>query len=255
MKVVILAGGLGTRISEESAIIPKPLIEIGGKPLLWHVMKIYSFYGYNDFIIACGYKGEKIKQYFSNLYLNSNDFNVETRSNKVKIIPKNTEDWKVTLIDTGLDTMTGGRLKRLEKYIEGDTFMATYGDGLSDINVSKLIAFHKSHKKKATVTAVRMPRFGILKIGKENVVTDFQEKRLDNSPFISAGFFVLSKDILDYIKNDNIPFETTPLQTLAEERELIAYKNLKFFRPLDTLNDKKILEDLWNSKKAPWKVW
>lgn len=255
MKIVILAGGLGTRISEESLVIPKPLIEIGGRPLLWHIMKIYSFYGYNDFIIACGYKGEKIKQYFSDLYLNSNDFSIETSSRTVKIIKKNTEDWKVTLVDTGLETMTGGRLKRVEKYIKEDTFMATYGDGLSDINITELLKFHVSHGKKATVSAARMPRFGILNISNDNVVTDFQEKRLDNSPFISAGFFVLSKEVLDYIGGDNVPFETTPLQTLAEERELVAYKISGFFRPLDTINDKKILEDLWHSKKAPWKVW
>jgi len=255
MKVVILAGGVGSRLSEETAMIPKPLVEIGGKPLLWHILKIYSVYGYNDFIISCGYKGEKIKEYFRNLYLNSSDLTIDIKKNEISVHRSSADDWKVTLVDTGLETMTGGRIKNVEKYLDGETFMATYGDGLSNVNINKLLAFHKSHGKKATVTAVRMPRFGMLKISNKDKVIDFQEKRLHNSPFISSGFFVLSRSVLDFIDSPMTPFETTPLQKLADAGELMAYKHDGFFRPLDNLNDKRILEEIWASGKAPWKVW
>jgi glucose-1-phosphate cytidylyltransferase len=255
MKVVILAGGYGTRLSEETATIPKPLVEIAGKPLIWYVMKTYSNYGFNDFIVACGYKGERIKEYFAHISKYSSDFKVNMASHDIDIIKDKGENWNVTLIDTGLDTLTGERMRRVAKYIDGDTFMLTYGDGVSDIDINKLLAFHKSHGKKATLTAVRMPRFGIVNIEDTGKVLSFQEKRTEDSPFINGGFMVLSKSVLDYIKDDNPPFETYPLQKLAEDGELYAYKYEGFWKCVDTLRDKRELEDIVNSNDGKVKLW
>ncbi len=255
MKVLILAGGYGTRLSEETSAIPKPLVEIAGKPLIWYVMKTYSHYGFNDFVVACGYKGELLKEYFAHMSRYSSDFTVNMANHDMDIIKDKREKWKVTLIDTGLDTLTGGRMRRLAKYIDGDTFMLTYGDGVSDIDIDKLLTFHKSHGGKATITAVRMPRFGIVNLEKSGKVLSFQEKRLEDSPFINGGFMVLSKSVLDYIKDDKTAFETYPLQKLAEEGELYAYKHEGFWKCVDTLRDKRELEDIMNSNDDKVKLW
>ena len=233
MKAVILAGGHGTRISEESNIIPKPLIEIGGKPILWHIMKIYSAYKIDDFIICLGYKGEKIKEYF------------EQFDSKL---------WNIQLIDTGLDTMTGGRLKRIQDKID-NTFCVTYGDGLSDVNLNNLISFHKEKKSLATLTAIHPPeRFGVLNLSGD-YVTEFHEKHTGESSWINGGFFVFEPEIFDYLQNDSTVLERAPLETLAKEQKLSAFKHNGFWHPMDTLRDKKHLEDLWTSEKAPWKTW
>ena len=233
MKAVILAGGYGTRISEESNIIPKPLIEIGGKPILWHIMKIYSAYKIDDFIICLGYKGEKIKEYF------------EQFDSKL---------WNIQLIDTGLDTMTGGRLKRIQDKID-DTFCMTYGDGVSDVNLNNLLTFHKEKKSLATLTAIHPPeRFGVLNLSGD-YVTEFHEKHTGESSWINGGFFVFEPEIFDYLQNDSTVLERAPLETLAKEQKLSAFKHNGFWHPMDTLRDKKHLEDLWTSEKAPWKIW
>ena len=233
MKAVILAGGYGTRISEESNIIPKPLIEIGGKPILWHIMKIYSAYKIDDFIICLGYKGEKIKEYF------------EQFDSKL---------WNIQLIDTGLDTMTGGRLKRIQDKID-NTFCVTYGDGLSDVNLNNLVTFHKEKKSLATLTAIHPPeRFGVLNLSGD-YVTEFHEKHTGESSWINGGFFVFEPEIFDYLQNDSTVLERAPLETLAKEQKLSAFKHNGFWHPMDTLRDKKHLEDLWTSEKAPWKIW
>lgn len=244
MKVVILAGGLGTRLSEETAIVPKPLVEINGRPLLWYIMKFYASQGYNDFIVACGYKGNKIKEYFNNMGTSSTDFTIDIAKNKKEVLKSEAPDWKVTLVDTGLNTMTGGRIKRIADYIDGDTFMLTYGDGVSDVDLKELLKFHKSHGGKATVTAVRMPRFGIVNIEDDGKVTSFQEKHLKTSPFINGGFMVLSKSVIKYIDGDKTAFETTPLQRLAQEGQLYAYKHEGFWKAVDNLRDKHDLEEL-----------
>ena len=233
MKAVILAGGYGTRISEESHIIPKPLIEIGGKPILWHIMKIYSAYKIDDFVICLGYKGEKIKEYF------------EQFDSKL---------WNIQLIDTGLDTMTGGRLKRIQDKID-NTFCMTYGDGVSDVNLNNLLTFHKEKKSLATLTAIHPPeRFGVLNLSGD-YVTEFHEKHTGESSWINGGFFVFEPEIFDYLQNDSTVLERTPLETLAKEQKLAAFKHNGFWHPMDTLRDKKHLEDLWTSEKAPWKIW
>ena len=233
MKAVILAGGYGTRISEESNIIPKPLIEIGGKPILWHIMKIYSAYKIDDFIICLGYKGEKIKEYF------------EQFDSKL---------WNIQLIDTGLDTMTGGRLKRIQDKID-DTFCLTYGDGVSNVNLNNLIKFHNEKKSLATLTAIHPPeRFGVLNLSGD-YVKEFHEKHTDESSWINGGFFVFEPEIFDYLQNDSTVLERAPLETLAKEQKLAAFKHNGFWHPMDTLRDKKHLEDLWTSEKAPWKIW
>ena len=254
MKVVILAGGYGTRLSEETSVIPKPLVEVAGKPLLWYIMKTYSHCGFNDFIIAAGYKSEKIKSYFADLALASDDFKIDLSTGKVEILKKKAPDWKITVVDTGIETMTGGRIKRAAEHIKEDTFMLTYGDGISDINIKKLLDFHNKHGKIATLTAVRMPRFGILEMDGD-LVTSFQEKRLDHSPFINGGYMVLSKKVLDYIEGDEMPFETIPLQRLSEDRELCAYKYEGFWKCVDTLKDKKDLEKIFEKGEGAAEIW
>ncbi len=256
MKVVILAGGFGTRISEESSIIPKPMIEIGGKPILWHIIKIYSHFGFKDFIICLGYKGYVIKEYFTNYYLHSSDLTVELSSGKLEIHKCESEDVKITMVDTGLNTLTGGRIKKVSDYIGNNTFMLTYGDGVADININDLLRFHESNSKFATITAVRPPgRFGGLRLEEDCVVSKFKEKPRGDGGWINGGFFVLEPEVLDYIEGDNTLWENEPLMNLAKEGQLLAYKHEGFWKPMDTLRDKRDLEELWNSGKAPWKVW
>jgi glucose-1-phosphate cytidylyltransferase len=255
MKVVILAGGLGTRISEESHLKPKPMIEIGGKPILWHIMKIYSRYGINDFVICLGYKGYVIKEYFSNYFLHMSDVTFCMRENKMEIHQEFVEPWNITLVDTGESTMTGGRLKRVAQYIEGETFCFTYGDGVSDIDISALIAHHKSSGREATVTAIQPPgRYGALHIDND-AVHHFQEKPDGDGAWINGGYFVLEPSILDYIDGDNTVWEQQPLKRLASEGQLSAYQHKGFWQAMDTLRDKNLLEELWMSGKAPWKNW
>lgn len=256
MKAVILAGGLGTRISEETALKPKPMIEIGGKPILWHIMKIYSHYGINEFIICCGYRGYVIKEYFANYFLHQSDITFDMSNNKIKIHQERAEPWKVTLIDTGDNTMTGGRIKRIKEYLgDQEDFCLTYGDGLANIDITKLIAFHKSHGKTATLSAIYPPgRFGALEIA-ENQVTSFYEKPRGDGALINGGFFIVNKKALEYIKGDSTIWEQEPLNNLAHEGELMSYKHDDFWYPMDTLRDKHYLEELWESDKAPWKVW
>jgi len=257
MKAIILAGGYGTRLSEETDLKPKPLVEIGGKPILWHIMKIYSAYGINEFIICCGYKGYLIKEYFANYFLHQSDVTFQIEENKIQKFEKKNEPWKVTLVDTGEDTMTGGRLKRVKDYIKDDEpFCFTYGDGLSDINISELIKFHEQHGKLATLTATRPPaRFGVVKFGPNNVVKNFQEKPDGDGSWINGGFFVLSPKVIDFIENDKSIWEQEPLSNLAKNNDLYAYKHDGFWQPMDTLREKFILNDLWTRGNAPWKVW
>ena len=256
MKAVILAGGLGTRLSEETSVKPKPMVEIGGKPILWHIMKIYSYYGINDFIICCGYKGYMIKEYFANYFLHQSDITFDMSKNKIKIHQKRAEPWKVTLIDTGEKTMTGGRIKRIKGYIdEGEDFCLTYGDGLANINIAELIKFHKGHRKLATLSSVLPPgRFGALEI-KDSQITSFFEKPSGDGAFINGGFFVLNSKAIDYIKGDTTVWEQEPLNNLANSGELMSFKHEDFWQPMDTLRDKYYLEELWESNKAPWKLW
>ena len=257
MKAVILAGGLGTRISEETHLRPKPMIEIGGKPILWHVMKIYSSHGINDFIICCGYKGYIIKEYFANYFLHMSDVTFDMKDNTIKVHEKNAEPWRVTLIDTGENTQTGGRLKRIKPYIEDqESFCFTYGDGLSDVNIGELVDFHKSHGKLATVTAVQPPgRYGALNISDKSLVTSFSEKPRGDGGSINGGFFVISPKAIDYIEGDSTPWEQKPLEKLANESQLHAYYHDGFWQPMDTLREKNMLEELWQQGSAPWKTW
>ena len=256
MKAVILAGGLGTRLSEETHIKPKPMIEVGGKPILWHIMKMYSSHGINDFIICCGYKGYVIKEYFANYFLHQSDVTFNMTKNNIKVHKERVEPWKVTLIDTGNDSMTGGRLARVAEFVENEkAFCMTYGDGVSDIDISALIDFHKKHGKDATLTAVRPPgRFGVLKM-QDNQVTQFTEKPEDAGSFINGGFFVLSPKVLSRISGDTCIWEQEPLKNLAKDNKLMAYKHEGFWMPMDTLRDKVFLEDLWDKDQAPWKKW
>jgi len=256
MKAVILAGGLGSRIAEESSSRPKPMIEIGGKPILWHIMKIYSSYGLNDFIICCGYKGYLIKEYFANYFLHMSDVTFDMGNNNgMQIHQRNSEPWKITLVDTGEGTLTGGRLKRVSRYLGDDDFCFTYGDGVGDIDITKLIAFHKKHGKKATVTAVQPPgRFGALELEGENVKS-FVEKPHGDGMYINGGFFVLSPKVLDLIDGDATTWEREPLEILASTNQLNAFKHDGFWQPMDTLRDKQHLEELWGAGRAPWKVW
>ena len=255
MKVVILAGGFGTRLSEETDIRPKPLVEIGGRPILWHVMKIYAEHGLKDFIICCGYKGSSIKSYFANYLLESSDVVFDFKSNSTSYLSSSDIDWKVTLVDTGLETMTGGRLRRVAEFIDGDTFCLTYGDGVSDVDITALVAFHAAHGKAATVTAVPSPgRFGILDIGKNQSVSRFHEKPDNEMGWINGGFFVLNRKALQYVDGDSSIWERQPLERLAADGELRAFRHTGFWRPMDTLRDKRELEDLWASGKAPWKA-
>tara|TARA_B100001093_G_C26562639_1_gene899379 strand:- start:107 stop:880 length:774 start_codon:yes stop_codon:yes gene_type:complete len=257
MKAVILAGGLGTRISEETNLKPKPMIEIGGKPILWHIMKTYSSYGINDFIICCGYKGYQVKEYFANYFLHMADVTFDMQNNTTKVHKESAEPWKVTVIDTGEQTMTGGRLKRIQDYVEDDeSFCMTYGDGLSDIDIAKLISFHKEHKKLATLSAVYSPaRFGALDIDATNSINSFLEKPVGDGSMINGGFFVLSPKVLDLIKDDNEVWERKPLESLAKSGNLMAHKHKGFWQPMDTLRDKNYLEELWEKNEAPWKIW
>lgn len=255
MKVVILAGGFGTRLSEETRSIPKPMVEIGGKPMLWHIMKIYSHYGFNDFIICLGYKGYVIKDYFSNYFKHNSDLTINLRTNEMEIHGNRSEPWKVTLVDTGLHTQTGGRIKRVANYIGNETFMATYGDGVGNIDVKELVNFHKKHGKIATLTGVHPEgRFGALSLDDDKVVS-FGEKKDNVDAWINGGFFVLNPDVMDYIKGDEMPFEKYPLEQLSKENQLIVYKHKGFWKPMDKLSDKMKLEKMWSSGNAPWKVW
>lgn len=254
MKSVILAGGLGSRISEETHLKPKPMVEIGGMPILWHIMKIYGKYDINDFVICLGYKGYLIKEFFANYFLHMSDVTIDIKSNKLEIHSVHAEPWKVTLVDTGESTMTGGRVKQIEKYVD-DTFCMTYGDGLANIDVLKLINFHKKNNSLATLTAVQPPgRFGALKIDKD-YVTNFEEKPSGDSSWINGGFFVLEPSIFDYIDNDDTIFERSPLEKLSAEHQLGAFKHHGFWQPMDTLRDKNYLDILWKSNNAPWKIW
>ncbi len=257
MKAVILAGGFGSRLSEETENIPKPLIEIGGKPILWHIMKIYSSYGINDFIVCCGYKGNLIKEYFNNYFLYQSDVTFTINDNSMSVNRKGVEKWKVTLVDTGQNTMTGGRLKRIKEYLKNEKiFCLTYGDGVADINISKLIAFHKKHGKLATLTATRpQARFGAIKINSNNQINNFEEKPRGDGSWINGGFFVLSPKVIDIIKDDKTKFELEPLASLAKKGQLFAFKHDSFWMPMDILRDKNHLNNLWNTDKAPWKIW
>ncbi|WMJ89804.1 glucose-1-phosphate cytidylyltransferase [Anaerocolumna sp. MB42-C2] len=257
MKVVLLAGGYGTRISEESHLKPKPMIEIGGMPILWHVMKLYSYYGFNEFIICCGYKGYVIKEYFADYYLHNSDVTFDfTDNNKMEIHNNVAEPWKVTLIDTGLNTMTGGRIKRVKDYIGDSPFLLTYGDGVSDVNIKELVQYHKEHGKKATITAIQPGgRFGTLDISTDNSIMRFAEKTKEDGGWINGGFMVLEPSVIDYIENDSISFEKYPLEKLASEGQLNAYIHHGFWQCMDTLRDKNYLEELLEGGKAPWKVW
>ena len=256
MKAVILAGGLGTRISEETHVKPKPMVEIGGRPILWHILKTYSAHGVNDFIICCGYKGYVIKEYFANYFLHMSDVTFDMSNNKMEVHQQNAEPWKVTLVDTGEETMTGGRLKRVADYVkDNELFCVTYGDGVSDVNITELIAFHKAQNVKATLTATIAPgRFGALDL-KANKVSSFMEKPKGDGAMINGGFFVLSPKVLDYITDDQTIWERDPLERLAQEGDLAAFSHHGFWQPMDTLRDKMHLEELWQSGKAPWKVW
>tara|TARA_A100001015_G_scaffold316840_2_gene432173 strand:+ start:1428 stop:2201 length:774 start_codon:yes stop_codon:yes gene_type:complete len=255
VKVVILAGGLGTRISEETNLKPKPMIEIGGKPILWHIMKIYSYYGINEFIICCGYKGYLIKEYFANYFLHSSDMTIDLVENETIIHSNSSEPWRVTLVDTGNDTMTGGRLKRVKNYLDKEDFCFTYGDGLSDINIRDLINFHKSHKKLATTTAVLPPgRFGSLEL-EEDKILSFKEKPDGDGSWINGGFFVLSPKVIDYIDNDQTIWERDPMERIASNNQMRAFFHKNFWQPMDTLRDKNNLEELWRTNSAPWRLW
>ena len=257
MKAVILAGGLGTRLSEETDLKPKPMVEIGNKPILWHIMKIYSSHGVNDFIICCGYKGYVIKEYFANYFLHMSDVTFCVKDNKMEVHQNKAEPWTVTLIDTGDYSMTGGRLKRVYDYIKNDeAFCFTYGDGVSDVDITKLIAFHKSHGKQATLTAARPAgRYGALKVMDDGVVDHFQEKPDGDGSWINGGYFVLSPKVIDRIADDTTSWEAEPLSSLAEDNELVAFKHNGFWQPMDTLREKIQLNSLWDSGKAPWKNW
>jgi glucose-1-phosphate cytidylyltransferase len=255
MKAVILAGGLGTRISEETSIKPKPMIEIGDMPILWHIMKIYSSHGINDFVICLGYKSYVIKEYFANYFLHSSDVTFDMRSNTMEVHHKDVEPWRVTLIDTGVSTMIGGRIKRIINYVGGEDFCLTYGDGVSDVNISELIAFHKNEGRLATVTGVQPPgRFGAIEFD-GNQVTGFREKPQGDGGWINGGFFVLSPKVVDYIEGDQTVWEQEPMENLAAEGQLSLYIHRGFWHPMDTLRDKRYLESLWSSNKAPWKIW
>lgn len=256
MKVVILAGGLGTRISEESHLKPKPMIEIGGKPVLWHIMKIYSHFGFNDFVICLGYKGYVIKEFFANYFLHCSDVTIDMANNAMEIHDSKAEPWRVTMVDTGLETSTGGRIRRVRNYIGDEPFMMTYGDGVTDLDIAALVAKHKSHGKLATITAVKPPgRFGALNIEREDHVSAFQEKPRGDGSWINGGFFVLQPEVFDFIPKNEPSWESIPLNQLSSEGQLVAHRHDGFWQPMDTLRDKTDLEILWDGGSAPWKVW
>jgi glucose-1-phosphate cytidylyltransferase len=254
MKAVILAGGRGSRISEETSIKPKPMIEIGEKPILWHIMKFYSAHGINDFVICCGYLGYVIKEYFANYFVHTSDVTYDLANNKVEVHHQTTEPWKVTLVDTGLDSMTGGRLKRVKQYLDDEDFCFTYGDGLSDVNITKLLKFHQESGKLATVTAVQPPgRFGALILDSTDV-KGFREKPEDGG-WINGGFFILNPQVIDYIEDDSTTWEREPMERLVKDNQMNAFLHHGFFQPMDTLRDKNQLEEMWEKGKAPWKIW
>jgi glucose-1-phosphate cytidylyltransferase len=257
MKVVILAGGFGTRVSEESHLKPKPMIEIGERPILWHIMKIYSHHGFNEFVICLGYKGYCIKEYFAHYFLHEADVTFDFRNSNEQIVHGHSvEPWSVTLVNTGLNTMTGGRVKRIRPYIGGEPFMLTYGDGVSDVNVRELVAFHRAHGRLATVTSARPgARFGVLDLGEGNQVRGFQEKPRGDGGWVNGGFFVLEPEVFGYLAGDGTIFEREPLENLAKNGELMAYRHDGFWQFMDTLRDRNYLEELWRSGGAPWKVW
>ena len=256
MKAVILAGGLGTRLSEETHLRPKPMVEIGNRPMIWHIMKTYSYHGINDFIVCCGYKGYVIKEYFSNYYLHMSDVTIDLINNDLTVHHERAEPWKITLVDTGETTMTGGRLKRVENYLRGEhSFCLTYGDGIGDINISESIKFHNKHRKLATITATLPPgRFGALETDGDQVI-NFTEKPRSGGALINAGFFVLNSKVLNYIENDLTVWEGEPLQKLAADSELMLFRHDGFWHPVDTLRDKQALEKMWEENIAPWKIW
>lgn len=257
MKVVILAGGFGTRISEESHLKPKPMIEIGDMPIMWHIMKIYSSFGYNDFIICCGYKQHVIKEFFANYYLHGSDVTFDfTGDGRMEIHANHSEPWRVTVVDTGLNTMTGGRVKRIQKYVGDEPFMLTYGDGVSDVNMCELTEFHKSHGKIATLTAINAgQRFGVLGMGEKDEVRAFREKRDADGSLINGGFMVFNTGVFDYLKDDTTVLEQEPMERLAEDGQLMAFRHDGFWQCMDTQRDKQKMEELWNSGKAPWRLW
>lgn len=255
MKVVILCGGMGTRLREETEYRPKPMIEIGEKPILWHIIKMYSSFGFNDFVICLGYKGYVIKEYFSNYFLHQSDVTIDLGKNSMEVHDSHAERWRITLVDTGLDTMTGGRIKRIRKYVDG-TFMLTYGDGVADVDIGRLVSFHKARGRLATITAVQPSgRFGALDIDSRDHVISFKEKPKGDNAWINGGFFVLESKVLDYIETDQTIWEREPLETLARNGELAAYRHTGFWQPMDTLRDKNQLDALWGTGKPPWKTW
>ena len=257
MKVLLLAGGFGTRLSEETGIRPKPMVEIGGKPILWHIMKIYSSYGYNEFVVLLGYKGYFIKEYFANYFLHQSDVTIDLQNNDMQIHNNSSEPWKVTLLDTGLNSMTGSRIKQAQKFIGDEPFMLTYGDGVSDVDIAELVKFHQSHGKALTMTSIQPEgRFGALNIEENSQVTYFKEKPKGDGGWINAGFFVCEPKVFDYIEDgDGCVFEQAPLQKLAGEGEIFTFKHRGFWKPMDSLKDKNDLNELWDSGKAVWKVW
>jgi glucose-1-phosphate cytidylyltransferase len=256
MKVLILAGGLGTRLSEETVIKPKPMVEIGGKPILWHIMKIYAQHGFNDFVILCGYKGYYIKEYFTNYFLHQNDVTIDLKTNKIEYFNNSSENWKITLIDTGEHSMTGGRIKRAKPYIGNEPFLLTYGDGVSSVDIKKSVEFHKKHGKLMTVTAIQPEgRYGILDFSTETNVKGFLEKPKGEGGWINGGFFVCDPKVIDYISDDSTIFEREPLETMAKEGNMQAFKHDGFWQAMDTLRDKVKLQELWDSGNAPWKTW
>jgi len=257
MKAVILAGGFGTRISEETSVRPKPMVEIGEKPILWHIMKTYHAHGINEFVVCCGYKGFAIKEYFANYVIHTSDVTFDTRSKEIEIHRTEAEDWRVTLVDTGLETMTGGRLKRVRDYLDDEPFCMTYGDGVSDVDITALGRFHRGQEKLATLIAVQPPgRFGTFTLGEsEFVVNHFREKPKGDNAWVNGGYFVLNPEVLDYIEGDKTSWEAAPMEKLAGESQVCAYKHAGFWQPMDTLRDRMYLEDLWTSGEPPWKVW
>ena len=256
MKVVILAGGFGTRLSEETVIKPKPMVEIGHKPIIWHIMNIYSHHGFNEFIICLGYKGYMLKEYFSHYFLHEADCTIDLVTNELSFHDAKAEPWKITLADTGLESNTGGRIKRIQKYVGNETFMMTYGDGVGDVNIKELVAFHKEHDKYATITSVQPTgRFGSIEISDNNEVRSFIEKPKGDKAWVNAGFFVLGPEIFDYIEGDHVPWEKEPLENIAKDNQLVAYKHRGFWRPMDTMKDKYDLNNLWEAGGAPWKIW
>ena len=256
MKVVILAGGLGTRISEETVLKPKPMADIGEKPILWHIMKIYSHYGFNDFVICTGYKGYQIKEYFHNYWLHNCDVTFDMRKHEAEVHQDANEPWRVTVVDTGADTMTGGRVKRIQPYIDDETFMLTYGDGVADVDIRQLLEFHRAHGRSATLTAVQpLGRFGALELGEGDSVDCFREKPLGDGDWINGGFFVMEPSVFDHIPDDSTVLEQEPLESLAAVDQLVAFRHSGFWQQMDTLRDKNHLETLWDSGSAPWKVW